>query len=265
MLIAGFPAGSFQANCYVLAVAAGAEGDGATPAPCVVIDPGEGAEEPLAAVLAEHRLAPVAVLVTHGHLDHTASASAVGRRYGIPVGIHPGDEYMLTDPGAALSPQLRAALAAAGDTWRTAGPPDDVRRLVDGEDLGLAGLPLSVIHNPGHTPGSVTYRLAGGPAGPDGEPARPELLFTGDTLFAGSIGRTDLAGGSMPQELVSIADRLLTRPDDAIVLPGHGPGTTVAAERDGNPFLTADAIAQARAALPLPADRDTDVPDPEGS
>lgn len=258
MLIAGFPAGSFQANCYVLAVAAGTE----TPNPCVVIDPGEGAEEPLAAVLAEHRLVPVAVLVTHGHLDHTASAAAVGRRYGVPVGIHPGDEYMLTDPGAALSPQLRAALSAAGDGWRSAGPPEDVRRLVDGEDLGLAGLPLSVIHNPGHTPGSVTYRLAGAPAGADGSPARPELLFTGDTLFAGSIGRTDLAGGSMAQELVSIADRLLTRPDDAVVLPGHGPGTTVAVERDGNPFLSADALAQARAAL---AASGTITDDPEGS
>lgn len=246
MLIAGFPAGSFQANCYVLAPAAGAD----VPAPCVVIDPGEGALEPLARVLDEHHLQPVAVLVTHGHLDHTASAAAAGRRYGVPVGIHPGDEYMLADPGAALSAQLRAALSAAGDAWSEGVRPDEVRLLVDGEELGLAGLPLSVVHVPGHTPGSVTYRLAG--AAPDpaaGTPGRPELLFTGDTLFAGSIGRTDLAGGSMPQEVVSIADRLLTRPDDAVIAPGHGPTSTVAAERAGNPFLRPAAIDQARAEL----------------
>lgn len=244
MLIAGFPAGSFQANCYVLALGAGSD----TPAPCVVIDPGEGAVEPLARVLDEHRLVPVAVLVTHGHLDHTASAAAVGRRYGVPVGIHPGDEYMLADPGAALSPQLLAALSASGDAWSQGVQPDEVRLLADGEDLGLAGLPLSVVHVPGHTPGSVTYRLAAGaPGGPEAE--RPELLFTGDTLFAGSIGRTDLAGGSQAQELVSIADRLLTRPADAVILPGHGPTSTVAAERDGNPFLRPAALADARAEL----------------
>lgn len=245
MLIAGFPAGSFQANCYVLARSAGQD----EPVPCVVIDPGEGALEPLAELLAEHRLTPVAVLVTHGHLDHTASAAAVGRRYDVPVGVHPEDEYMLSDPGAALSPQLRAALSASGDAWSQGVRPDRVRLLADGEDLGLADLPLSVVHNPGHTPGSVTYRLAAGDPDPDGGPARPELLFTGDTLFAGSIGRTDLAGGSQPRELVSIAERLLTRPDDAVVLPGHGPTTTVAAERAGNPFLTPAAVAGARAAL----------------
>ena len=220
MLIAGFPAGSFQANCFVVAQEAGA--------PCVVIDPGEDAAERLQTVLDEHRLTPVAVLLTHGHLDHMASAAAICRAADIPAYIHPADEYMLDDPMAALSAELRAALAGMPkDGFR----PDQVLPLADLLEPGLADLPLTVDHLPGHTGGSVVYRFAG-----DGE--RPEILFTGDTLFAGSIGRTDLPGGSMDQELASIADRVLSRADDAVVLAGHGPATTVGNERTSNPFLT---------------------------
>jgi hydroxyacylglutathione hydrolase len=220
VLIAGFPAGSFQANCFVVAQEAGA--------PCVVIDPGEDAAERLQTVLDEHRLTPVAVLLTHGHLDHMASAAAICRAADIPAYIHPADEYMLDDPMAALSAELRAALAGMPkDGFR----PDQVLPLADLLEPGLADLPLTVDHLPGHTGGSVVYRFAG-----DGD--RPEILFTGDTLFAGSIGRTDLPGGSMDQELASIADRVLSRADDAVVLAGHGPATTVGNERTSNPFLT---------------------------
>ena len=220
MLIAGFPAGSFQANCFVVAQEAGA--------PCVVIDPGEDAAERLQTVLDEHRLTPVAVLLTHGHLDHMASAAAICRAADIPAYIHPADEYMLDDPMAALSAELRAALAGMP---KNGFRPDQVLPLADLLEPGLADLPLTVDHLPGHTGGSVVYRFAG-----DGE--RPEILFTGDTLFAGSIGRTDLPGGSMDQELASIADRVLSRADDAVVLAGHGPATTVGNERASNPFLT---------------------------
>ena len=220
MLIAGFPAGSFQANCFVVAPEAGGQ--------CVVIDPGEDAADRLQTLLDEHRLTPVAVLLTHGHLDHMASAAAICRAADIPAYIHPADEYMLDDPMAALSAELRAALAGMPkDGFR----PDQVLPLADLLEPGLADLPLTVDHLPGHTGGSVVYRFAG-----DGE--RPEILFTGDTLFAGSIGRTDLPGGSMDQELASIADRVLSRADDAVVLAGHGPATTVGNERTSNPFLT---------------------------
>jgi Zn-dependent hydrolases, including glyoxylases len=220
VLIAGFPAGSFQANCFVVAQEAGA--------PCVVIDPGEDAADRLQSLLTEHRLTPVAVLLTHGHLDHMASAAAICRAADIPAYIHPADEYMLDDPMAALSAELRAALAGMPkDGFR----PDEVLPLADLLEPGLADLPLTVDHLPGHTGGSVVYRFAG-----DGD--RPEILFTGDTLFAGSIGRTDLPGGSMDQELASIADRVLSRADDAVVLAGHGPATTVGNERSSNPFLT---------------------------
>jgi hydroxyacylglutathione hydrolase len=236
VLIAGFPAGSFQANCYVLATAAGA--------PCVVIDPGQDAVDRLEPLLAEHRLRPVAVILTHGHLDHTASAGAVGRLRsagsgGAPTYIHPADEYMLDDPLAALSPELRDALAGMPmDGLR----PDTVIGLSDLEDPGLAGLPLTIDHVPGHTGGSVVIRVAG-------DDDRPEILLTGDTLFAGSIGRTDLPGGSEAQELISIRDRVFSRPDTAVVLAGHGPSSTVAAERNGNPFLTAAALARAQRAV----------------
>lgn len=229
MLIAGFPAGSFQANCYVLATEAGTD--------CVVIDPGEGAVAGLRQLFAEHRLTPVAALVTHGHLDHTAGLGELCREFEIPGYIHPGDEFMLDDPRAALSPELNAALEGLPmDGVR----PPTVRPLSDGLRPGLADLPLTVDHVPGHTPGSVVYRL-------DRDGDRPEILLTGDTLFAGSVGRTDLTGGNFAQELTSIHDRILTRPDDTVVLAGHGPATTVGEQKTSNPFLTERALARALA------------------
>ncbi len=230
MLIAGFPAGSFQANCYVLAVDAGG--------PCVVVDPGQDAMAGLQQLLTEHRLDPVAVILTHGHLDHTASTGEICRWADIPAYIHPADEYMLSDPLAALSPELQSLLAGMSmDGLR----PPKVIGVQDGVDPMLADLPLTIDHIPGHTGGSIAIRVAG-------DDGRPEVLLTGDTLFAGSIGRTDLPGGSTPQQLVSIQDRLLSRPDNTVVLPGHGPSTTIGEERAGNPFLTPAALARAQQA-----------------
>ena len=232
MLVAGFPAGPLAANCYVLAPGAGAE--------CVVVDPGQAALDRLESVLDEHRLRPVAVLLTHGHLDHVANARAVCSRAEAPAYLHAADEYMLDDPLAALSPELRAGITAflqPGDDLDALRP--DGVEILGGEGsspgdwprvLELAGLEFEVLGTPGHTGGSVVYRIAA-------EADRPEILLTGDTLFAGSIGRTDLPGGSTPQILESITAQLLTRPDDAVVLPGHGATSTIGAERAGNPFL----------------------------
>lgn len=218
MLIAGFPSGSLRANCYVVAPAAGGE--------CVVIDPGEDAAGPLQELLHTHRLTPAAVLLTHGHLDHIASAAEVCRSSGVPAHLHAADEKLLDDPLSGLSPELAAALVdfPSGDLR-----PPQVRPLQDG--LSLAGLEIAVDHTPGHTPGSVVFRIAA-------EQGRPEVLFTGDTLFAGSVGRTDLPGGSWQELQRSLCSALLTRPDDAVVLPGHGGTTTIGAQRAGNPFLT---------------------------
>lgn len=221
VLIAGFPAGAFQANCYVVALGPGQ--------PCVVVDPGQDAAAPLATLLAEHRLTPSAVLLTHGHLDHIAAAAEVCRVADIPALIAAPDEHLLADPMAGLSPELRTALAGFPlDGLR----PDEVVLLQD--RVELAGLTFDVDRTPGHTPGSVVFRLAAA----DGPEVRPEILFTGDTLFAGSVGRTDLPGGSWEQLQESLRTQLLGRPDDAVVLPGHGPQSTIGAERAGNPFLT---------------------------
>ncbi|MBM9467023.1 MBL fold metallo-hydrolase [Nakamurella leprariae] len=240
MFIAGFPAGALQANCWVVArslddpdegVAEDA-GDGADPdqewRDGVVIDPGQEAVERLEALLAEHRIRPVAVLLTHGHIDHVHSAAEVCRSHGIPAFLHPADGSMLDDPLSSLGPQGKVWLAGVSmDGLR----PPDTRSIADGDQLDLAGLTVVVDHTPGHTGGSVVYRV---PAAPD----RPEVLFTGDTLFNRGVGRTDLPGGDTVALARSLTTKLLTRPDDAVVLPGHGPTSTIGDERIDNPFLT---------------------------
>ena len=221
MLITAFPAGPLAANCYVAALDAGAE--------CVVVDPGQDAAEGLAELLDKHGLTPAAVLLTHGHFDHVWSAAEVGATYGVPVCIHPDDRALLTDPAKGLDPGLAAQLTALfGDAEMT--EPDDIVELRDGQRLDFAGLPITVHHAPGHTPGSVAYAL---PAAQD----RPEVLFTGDLLFAGSIGRTDFPGGDHSAILRSLDRVCLGRADDTAVLPGHGPQTTIGRERATNPFL----------------------------
>ncbi len=218
MLILGFPSGALQANCYVVAT-----GPGAT---CAVVDPGDDAADRVDELCTEHELTPVAVLLTHGHFDHVGSAAELCARHRIGVYIHVGDRPMLADPMAAVSAQFAAMLA--GQTF----PPEPaiVVSVEQSGPLGLAGVPIGAIHTPGHTTGSTCYAL---PA--EGE--RPGVLFTGDTLFAGTVGRSDLPGGDGAQLIRSIRDELLTWPDDTVVLPGHGPASTIGDERRANPFL----------------------------
>jgi len=212
VLVTGFPAGAFAANCYVVAPARGAE--------CVIVDPGQDAQQGIDELLLRYRLKPIAVLLTHGHIDHMWSVAPVCGAKGIPAYIHPDDRELLADPAKGLSLAVGQQLFG-GITFTE---PDDVRELTDGSALSLAGLDFTVRHTPGHTPGSVTFGSEDG-------------LFTGDLLFAGSIGRTDLPGGDHQAMLRSLA-RTLTLPDDTLVLPGHGPQTTIGAERRTNPFLT---------------------------
>jgi hydroxyacylglutathione hydrolase len=230
VLIAGFPAGSFAANCYLVATEPGAE--------CLIIDPGQEAEQGIAEIIERYRLRPVAVLVTHGHIDHIWSVAPVCGARNIPAFVHPADRDLLSDPakGFALAPgqQLFGGI--------TFSEPDDVRELTDGMTLQLAGVDLVVEHAPGHTPGSVTFRLpaAGGFGGSSPLPstaAEAGTIFTGDLLFAGSIGRTDLPGGDYETILTSLARVCLPLPDETAVLSGHGPQTTIGAERAHNPFL----------------------------
>ena len=217
MLIAGFPAGSFAANCYLVADAPGSD--------CLIIDPGQDAVPGISEIVERYGLRPVAVLATHGHIDHIWSVAPVCGARGIPAYIHPADRALLSDPARGLS--LTGSQTLFGGLTFT--EPDDVRELTDGMSLELAGITLVVDHAPGHTPGSVTFRLPGA--------ADPETLFTGDLLFAGSIGRTDLPGGDYETILASLTRVCLPLPDDTVVLAGHGPQTTIGAERAHNPFL----------------------------
>ncbi len=226
MLIAGFPAGPWGTNCYVAASAPGAE--------CVVIDPGKDAAPGVAEVVREHGLKPVAVLVTHGHVDHMWCVAPVAGTYDATAWIHPADRHLLTDPMAGMSRETTQMLLGGDHSWAE---PDDVRELADGVDLELAGLRFVVDHTPGHTEGSVTFRT------PYTDVADvSEVMFAGDLLFAGSIGRTDLPGGDHPTMLRSLATKVLTLPDDIVVLPGHGEQTSIGRERATNPFL-ADLVA----------------------
>lgn len=218
MLVAGFPAAMFGTNCYVLATGPGQE--------CIVVDPGIGVLDQLGDVLAEHRLQPVAVALTHGHLDHTFSVTPVCGARGIPAYIHTADSDRLVDPMATLGAQL-SEMFAGQLTWTE---PDDVRELFDGQVLSLAGLDLTVDHAPGHTPGSILLGTAA-----DGD--LPALCLTGDVLFAGSIGRTDLIGGDFAAMQQSLRTKILPMADETVVLPGHGPQTTIGQERVANPYL----------------------------
>lgn len=197
MLVVGFPAGPLQANCYLLARADGTE--------CVIVDPGEDVLEPLEAALAGHRLTPVAMLATHGHPDHIASAPEVGARYEVPLYL---DEADLSLWG--------------GDAGERK---DGIVPLVQGP-LRLAGLEITVSRTPGHTAGSVVFGLASDEGG--------RIVLTGDSLFAGSVGRSSGEGDEL---LRSLGDKVMTLPDNTVVLPGHGPATTIGQERANNPFL----------------------------
>ena len=223
MLIAGFPAGPWGTNCFVAATGPGSE--------CVVIDPGKDAADGVAEVVREHKLKPIAVLATHGHLDHIWCVTPVAGTYDATAWIHPEDRHLLADPLAGMSPETRSmlpSLLGADHEWAE---PDDVRELGDGQDLEIAGLGFVVDHTPGHTRGSVTFRTA------YDEAEISEVLFSGDLLFQGSIGRTDLPGGDHPTMLRSLTDKVLPLADDIVVLPGHGDQTTIGRERATNPFL----------------------------
>jgi hydroxyacylglutathione hydrolase len=263
VLITGFPAGWLQCNCYVLAQHPGAD--------AIVVDPGQSAMGQLRRILDKHRLTPAAVLLTHGHIDHIWSAQKVSDTFGCPAYIHPEDRFMLTDPIKGFGPRLGQLLMRA--MFRE---PEQVIELDrDGDKIDLAGISVTVDHAPGHTRGSVVFKVRAatvraGTAPPGDDAGRvaarggagqtvqgggtpscaaargragqvitddTDVVFTGDTLFERSVGRTDLFGGSGRDLMCSIVDKLLILDDKTVVLPGHGNSTTIGAERRANPFL----------------------------
>ena len=221
MLVTGFPAEAFGTNCYVVAAGPGEQ--------CLIVDPGVGVLDQLDEVIAQHRLFPAAVLLTHGHFDHTFSVAPVCGARGITAYVHPADREMLANPAMGLGVSVEELFGGRF----TYTEPDDVAELTDGATLSLAGLELTVDHAPGHTGGSVLFRLPGAQSEWDAD----QLCLSGDVLFAGSIGRTDLPGGSTETMLTSLRDKILPLADDTVVLPGHGPATTIGRERAQNPYL----------------------------
>ena len=201
------PVGLLQCNCSVI-------GDEAT-REAMVIDPGDDVED-VAAIIRKHNLKVKQIVITHAHIDHVGGAMKLRALTGAPILLNQNDYGLLK----MLDMQA---------TWIGMPAPGDVKidaQLVDGESLSAGSLSANVLHTPGHTEGSVCLYF----------PAE-KLLIAGDTLFAGSIGRTDLPGGSLERIMRSLHQRVLALPDETVVIPGHGPKTTIREEREGNPFL----------------------------
>ena len=206
MIVEQLPVGPLQANCYIVGCETTKTG--------VVIDPGDEAERILAAVT-KHGLNIKYVLLTHAHFDHIAACAAVSVATQAPIGLHQADLPLLKAGGGAQAWGFPMPAYKAPELW-----------LAEGTDISFGSHTFQILFTPGHAPGHVTfYEAAAG------------ILFDGDVLFAGSIGRTDLPGGDYELLIESINQKLMPLPDETIVCPGHGPTTTIGRERMSNPFL----------------------------
>jgi glyoxylase-like metal-dependent hydrolase (beta-lactamase superfamily II) len=203
----------FATNCWIIAAEKGSE--------CIIVDPGMtdiSAEVEL--IVSEEGFKPVATLLTHGHLDHTFSVKPLADGYGISAYIHSEDRRFIADPGGIHGPQFADQLSGM-----TFAEPLKVENLKDGSLLEFVGLSIRAIHAPGHTRGSLMFLI------------NDEVLISGDVLFAGSIGRTDLPTGSSSDMRNTLSKKVLPLDDAIRVLPGHGDETTIKYERKTNPYL----------------------------
>jgi glyoxylase-like metal-dependent hydrolase (beta-lactamase superfamily II) len=196
-----------QCNCSILGDEASGE--------AIVVDPGDDIPRILA-ILERHKLTVKQILITHAHIDHIAGAARLKQLTGAPILYNPRD--------LPLVKMMDVQAGWLGMPTPEVHPPDDT--LEDGRVIAITGLTGNILHTPGHTQGSVCLHLP-----------TQNLLLAGDTLFAGSVGRTDLPGGDGPMLLRSIHNKLLPLPDETVVVPGHGPKTTIGEERESNPFL----------------------------
>ncbi|NLK52227.1 MAG: MBL fold metallo-hydrolase [Syntrophomonadaceae bacterium] len=210
MILLGMEVGPLGTNCYIIGCEETKE--------AVVIDPGGDAGRILKA-LEKHDLKLSCIINTHGHVDHIGANSRLKEETKAELIIHEADATMLTSSGRNLS--LFSGMALSG--------PAADRTVKEGDQIKVGKTVLfEVLHTPGHTPGGISLKL---------EVEGKNLIFVGDTLFNGSIGRTDFPGGSYRQLIESIQQKIMVYPDDTEVYPGHGPGTTVGFERRSNPFL----------------------------
>jgi len=197
--------GALETNCYLAFCENSRK--------CAVIDPGADPEK-IFRIIDDNDLKPVVLLNTHGHIDHIGANKAIKEKFGIPLYIHKADEKMLK---SALQSGLALLLGSK------ASPAPD-KFFNEGDIIDIGESKLEVIHTPGHSPGSVSFLT-------------DTVLFSGDTLFCGGVGRTDLPGGSWDKLVNSIRKKILTLPDETLVLPGHGPATTVGQEKESNPYI----------------------------
>ena len=227
MLIDRIIAPYFETNCWILALGTGQE--------CIIVDPGMAKPNLVNEIeqkVSELKLKPVAVFITHGHLDHTFSVLPLTKQVPMRTFVTGADRFLLTDPMGALdrggvSEQFLRAFGV--EKFKE---PDDVVELEDFSTFEVAGLQITSIFAPGHTKGSVMFTVDN------------QQLISGDVLFAGSIGRTDLPTGSASQMRKTLRDRILTLPDGLNVLPGHGGQTTIGTELVRNPYLQDDFLDQ---------------------
>jgi glyoxylase-like metal-dependent hydrolase (beta-lactamase superfamily II) len=213
MFVASFPAPMYATNCWIIASKPGQE--------CIIVDPGmPDISHEITAIIDEHKLKPVAALITHGHLDHTFSVKPLADGYGISAYIHSEDRDLLLRPQGAHGAEFLATLNAMDFA-----EPNEVKNLRHGDEIEILDMKITAIHAPGHTKGSTMFSI------------NDQLLISGDVLFAGSIGRTDLPSGSSEAMVKTLKTRVLPLNDDLRVLPGHGPETTIKYERKNNPYL----------------------------
>ena len=212
-----FEAGPWRTNCWILSAGPGTE--------CIIVDPGMDALDRINAKVDELGLKPVAVLLTHGHIDHMFSVLPVASGYEIPAYVHPSDRDRIGDPYAKMTAETRAMVKQLGVAFAE---PSEIREVVDAERVSLAGFDFVIRHAPGHTEGSVVFATVH---------EQLPTLFSGDVLFAGSVGRSDLVGGSPDAMERSLRNVILTQPDEMVVHCGHGPSTTIGRERRTNPYL----------------------------
>jgi glyoxylase-like metal-dependent hydrolase (beta-lactamase superfamily II) len=203
----------YATNCWVIAAEKGSE--------CIIVDPGmPDISAEIEMIIEEDGLKPVAVLLTHGHLDHTFSVVPLADGYEIPAYIHSEDRKALLNPGSLLGKELASSVSAM--SWSE---PSEILELRNNQKFEAVGLDITAIHAPGHTAGSLMFTV------------NDEVLISGDVLFAGSIGRTDLPSGSQEAMQRTLASKVLPLADHLRVLPGHGPDTTIEYERRTNPYL----------------------------
>ena len=213
MLIESFPAPMFATNCWVIAPSPKSE--------CVIVDPGmPDVSAQVSHIISEFDLKPVAIIATHGHLDHTFSIQPIADGYDIPVRIHAEDRRLLAQPQFAHGVEFMKALGGQVFT-----EPKKVFEMKNGEEFFLLDLKFKAIHAPGHTRGSTMFLIEN------------EVLISGDVLFKGSIGRTDLPTGSQSDMMDTLRRKVLPLADGIRVLPGHGDETTIQYERKYNPYL----------------------------